>query len=99
LPCGSRLHGLNSPDCSNGRGQNQGRHNHEDQKTKTAAAEATPLKTFRVTLSTWDKHRVIVQAPDEAQAEAIAEALWDDNPDAFDWYNGGVDMAEADEVA
>jgi DNA polymerase IIIc chi subunit len=87
------------PTAAMGAARTKGDITMKTKKPTTAPAEATPLKTFRVTLSTWDKHRVIVQASDEAQAEAIAEALWDDNPDAFDWYNGGGDMAEAEEVA
>ncbi|MGY4572126.1 hypothetical protein [Bradyrhizobium sp. USDA 3256] len=61
-------------------------------KTLATTAEDKPLKTYHVTLYTWDAHELFVDAPSEEDAEAQAREILDEfGPQAFAWQYSGDD--------
>ncbi len=69
-----------------------------NQPATAAPANETPLKDYRVVITTWDVHKTVIQARDELEAAAKAEALWNDDPDAFKCGDCGVDGITAEEI-
>lgn len=53
-------------------------------------------RRWRVAVSNWDARSIVVEAPDQAAAEQLAEQLWADDPDQFTYRKNGTDGFVAD---
>ena len=59
---------------------------------------ATPTRTLRVFLHTWDVYETTVRAHTPEHAEAIAQSIYEtQHVEGFDWFNGGDDGFQIDE--
>ena len=62
---------------------------------------STPLlKRFRVVVIEWLSHDAIIEAPDEAAAEAEAQRLWatKDEHELFSFDDSGIEGIQVEEV-
>ena len=61
---------------------------------------APALKRFRVVVIEWLSHDAIIEAPDEAAAEAEAQRLWatKDEHELFSFDDSGIDGVDVEEI-
>ena len=66
----------------------------------TTSINTPALKSFRVVVIEWLTHDAIIEAPDEAAAEAEAQRLWatKDEHQRFSFDDSGIDGIQVEEV-
>lgn len=67
----------------------------------TCTPAATPaLKTYRVVVLEWLSHTTVIEAPDEAAAEAEARRLWAEGngTETFSFEDSGLDGVVVEEL-